>query len=112
MRALMRGAGKRQMLLREPCRVRRAAFDERERLDHLDRASRQDRQRRVAPTGDESFVMVPYGHVPAMQALNHWSAYDPEKLRCPCLPVHEFLLGDFAFVSGPNPAIFRHRDFL
>ena len=74
MRAIMARAGQRQLRLAQSERLRRAAFDQRQRLDHLAGRPRKDHRLWVAPGLDDRARRVADHSMTGMDAFQHPAA--------------------------------------
>lgn len=77
----MRGAGQRQLPITEAVGIGSAALDQRQRLDRLDRRTREHRLCRVADLPDGLAVGVEDGNSAAMGALDESAAQDFDQNR-------------------------------
>ncbi|OIQ68992.1 hypothetical protein GALL_494090 [mine drainage metagenome] len=69
MRALVTGARQCQLCLRQPCRIRSAAFNQRQCLQHFAGRSRENHRLRIAPCFDDRSPCITDDSVPDMGAF-------------------------------------------
>ena len=74
-------AGERNLLIAEPVALRRAAFDERQRLQGLHRRARIDRPRHVTKRQHGRAIGIRDGDGPAMAAFDEPPAHHLDKNR-------------------------------
>jgi hypothetical protein len=72
----MRGGAERQLFAGQPKSLDAAAFDERQRLEHLDRRSNEALVRRIAGAGDEALPGVRDRDVNAVHRFHLAAAQD------------------------------------